>query len=76
MTKTNPTTRVVKANALLMEQGRRKNNKERRRKGEPTARPASYWLAKLSGQEIKALLDGESVTLEFNSGRVETLSVK
>lgn len=72
MAKTTIQTREVKERALKQELGRRRNNKARPA-GEKV-RSRAYYLAALSGEEIKALLDGGEVTKTYkSSNRTEKL---
>lgn len=65
-------TRTFTAAALDAELGRRRNNKHREKK--VTAR--SFVLPKLSKATVAAIKDGEIVTVNFASGRVETVGLK
>ncbi len=59
----------LKPLAIQQELGRRRNNKERRRNGEPVVRSKAYYMPHLSRQEFDKVLAGETVDKTFNSGR-------
>ena len=61
--------------ALKAEQGRRKNNRARRKAGIPTVQSKSWVLPGLSGADITALLAGETVKVAFRNRDV-TVTLK
>lgn len=64
------------AAALTAELGRRRNNKARRANGEPIVRATSYVLPALSKEVIERIQGGETVPVEFKSGRIVHVSLK
>lgn len=64
-------TKTFTAAALTAELGRRRNNKTR----ETKARSKSFVLPKLSQADIAAIKAGETVTVTFQSGRVEHVAL-
>jgi hypothetical protein len=71
MSEATVTTKSVNATALKQELGRRRNNKARRAAGEPTVRTKAYYLGAFSVKDVESLLAGETVRVEYKSGRVE-----
>lgn len=62
--------------AIKAEQGRRRNNKARRSNGEAPVRSKAWYMPHLTKADFTAITNGETVTKEFNSGRVVTFSLK
>lgn len=61
--------------AIVAEQGRRKNNKARLRNGEKAARAKSWVLPALGKSDLEAVLAGHVVEVNFHSGRTEYVAL-
>lgn len=74
-TKRTVTRRTVSVVAVKAEQGRRKNNKARARKGEAKAKAKSWVLGGLDGKELEALTTpGTELTHAFSKRDVVVTS--
>lgn len=62
--------------AIKAEQGRRRNNKARRKNGEAVVRSKAWYMPHLTNADFTAIKEGETVTKTFNSGRTVTFSLK
>lgn len=65
-------TRTFTATALDQELGRRRNNKTRTQK----VRARSFILPALSREDIAKIKEGEVVTVNFKTGRIETVGLR
>lgn len=65
-------TKTFTAAALTAELGRRRNNKSR----DVKVKAKSYVFPALTKANIKAIQEGEIVTVSFKSGRTETVGLK
>lgn len=76
-TVTEPIVKTFTRQAIEAEVGRRANNKKKL-KANPDAKKAKakgHTLPALAGEQIEALLRGDTVTVNFKSSRVEHVSI-
>lgn len=76
MTTTMTPTRTFTRAALDNELKRRKKNRKRKAQGIDIARSKSFVLRKMSQEQMGRVKDGETVTVTFNTGRVEHVALK
>lgn len=74
-TTTETPVREVKALALKQELGRRRNNKTRKANGDKPVKSKAFYLAAFSTDEVTALMNGETITKTYGSGRTESYKI-